>query len=57
MGQHIKIDNHFVQERVTKGLLKIDYIPTGDQVADGFMKALPVRSLENFKYNLNLTKV
>jgi hypothetical protein len=55
--KHIKIDYHFVQERVTKGLLRIDYIPTGDQVADGFTKALPVQSLENFKYNFNLTKV
>jgi hypothetical protein len=39
---------------VARGLLHIDYVPSGDQVADGFTKALSVRSLENFKYNLNL---
>jgi len=35
-------------------LLQIDYVSTGDQVADGFTKPLTVRKLENFKYNLNL---
>jgi hypothetical protein len=38
-------------------LLEIEYISTGDQVADGFTKALLVRLLENFKNNLNLTKL
>jgi hypothetical protein len=55
--KHIEIDYHFVRERVAKGLLQIDYVPTGDQVADGFTKPLSVRALENFKHNLNLAKV
>jgi hypothetical protein len=37
--------------------LQIDYVPTGDQVADGFTKALTVKQLENFKTNLNLTRL
>jgi hypothetical protein len=41
---------------VTSGALHINYVPIGDQVADGFTKALAVRALENF-YNLNLVKV
>jgi hypothetical protein len=55
--KHIEIDYHFVQERVMKGLIQIDFVPSGDQVADDFMKALSVRLLENFKYTLNLAKV
>jgi hypothetical protein len=55
--KHIEIDYHFVRERVVKGLLQIDYVPTGDQIADGFTKALQVQNLENFKYNLNLVKM
>ena len=55
--KHIEIDYHFVRERVFNKLLEIEYISTGDQVADGFTKALPVRLLENFKNNLNLTKL
>ena len=55
--KHIEVDYHFVRERVLEKLLEIDYIPSGDQVADGFTKALSVRLLENFKANLNLSSV
>jgi hypothetical protein len=55
--KYIEIDYHFVRERVSNKLLEIEYISTGDQVADGFTKALLVRLLENFKNNLNLTKL
>ena len=52
--KHIEIDFHFVRERVAKKLLDIKFIPTGDQVADGFTKPLQVRQLQAFKNNLNL---
>ena len=55
--KHIEVDFHFVRERAVKKLLEIDYIPTGDQIADGFTKALSVRQLENFKHNLNLGRL
>jgi histone deacetylase 1/2 len=55
--KHIEVDYHFVRERVANKLLQIEYIPTGDQVADAFTKALTVRQLENFKNNLNLTRL
>jgi hypothetical protein len=45
--KHIEIDYHFVRERVG-GISSIS------QVADGFTKALPVRSLDDFKRILNL---
>ena len=52
--KHVEVDYHFVRERVADRTLDIRIISTNDQVADGFTKALPVRSLENFKHNLNL---
>lgn len=52
--KHIEIDYHFVRERVAQKLLDIRFIPTGDQVADGFTKPLQVRQLQAFKHNLNL---
>jgi hypothetical protein len=55
--KHIEVDYHFVRERVTQKLLEIEFVSSGDQVADGFTKALPVRLLENFKNNLNLTRL
>jgi hypothetical protein len=55
--KHIEVDFHFVRERVLSNQLQIDFVPTGDQVADGFTKGLAVRQLENFKHNLNLTRL
>jgi hypothetical protein len=55
--KHIEVDYHFVRERVMRNLLQIDFVPTVDQVADGFTKPITVRQLENFKYNLNLRQV
>ena len=52
--KHIEIDFHFVRERVARKMLEIRFIPTGDQVADGFTKPLQVRQLQAFKNNLNL---
>jgi hypothetical protein len=55
--KHIKVDYHFVRERVFDKLLDIIFIPNGDQVADGFTKPLLVRQLQAFRNNLNLSKV
>ena len=53
---HIEVDFHFVRERVARKLLEIKFIPTGDQLANGFTKPLTLRGLEKFTYNLNLGK-
>jgi hypothetical protein len=55
--KHIEVDYHFVRERVSRKLLDIEFVPFGDQIADGFTKALPTRQLENFKHNLNLIRL
>ena len=54
--KHIEIDFHFVRERVAKNLLDIKFISSKDQIADGFTKALPVKKLDEFKRNLNLSE-
>ena len=53
--KHIEIDFHFVRERVADKLLDIRFISSKDQPTDGFTKALPVKSLDRFKSNLNIT--
>jgi histone deacetylase 1/2 len=55
--KHIEVDYHFVRDRVKQKRLEIDFVSSKDQVADGFTKALPMRLVENFKINLNLTKL
>ena len=39
--KHVEIDYHFVRERVIRGDLKVQYIPTEDQLANLLTKALP----------------
>jgi histone deacetylase 1/2 len=56
-AKHIEIDFHFVRERVLRRQLEIRFISSKDQVADGFTKPLPSRAFEDFKHNLNLTKL
>ena len=46
--KHIEIDYHFVRKRVANKLLNVQFVPTGDQVADGFTKPLSLRQLEAF---------
>lgn len=52
--KHIEIDYHFVREQVAQKQLAIQFVPSQDQVANGFTKALPVRQLQMFRNNLNL---
>ena len=54
--KYIEIDYHSVRERVANKELEIRFVPSKDQLADGFTKALPTRSFEEFKRNLNLVK-
>jgi hypothetical protein len=51
--KHIEVDYHFVRERVAQKL-SIRFISTGDQVAHGFTKPLPMKQLEMSRNNHNL---
>ena len=53
-AKHIEIDFHFIRERVLNKELEVRFVPSKDQVADGFTKPLPVRSFLEFRHNLNL---
>jgi len=52
--KHIEIDFHFVRERVAQKLLDTRFINSGDQLADGFTKAITAAKLRQFRINLNL---
>jgi hypothetical protein len=54
--KHIEIDYHFVRERIAHNRLDIKFISAKDQIADGFTKALPIKGLDEFKRNLNLSR-
>ena len=39
-SKHIEIRYHFIRDRVLKGAVKLQYIPTYEQLADIFTKPL-----------------
>ena len=41
--KHTEVDYYFVRERVARKQLEIKFVPSGDQVADGFTKPLSTR--------------
>ena len=53
--KHIEIDFHFVRERVAQKLMDIWFINSGDQLADGFTKAITAAKMKQFRVNPWLT--
>lgn len=38
--KHLDIRYHFIRQHVEDGIIRLEYIPTADMVADGLTKAL-----------------
>jgi hypothetical protein len=53
-SKHIDIRCHFIRDHIQSGEIDLQYIPTGNQIADGFTKQLPAASFTNFVANLHL---
>ena len=52
--KHINLRYHFIREAAEDGKVKMEYIPTEDNVADIFMKALPKPKFRQFVGMLGL---
>ena len=52
--KHIKIDLHFVHDRVALGEARVLHVPPSSQYADIFTKGLPSPVFRVFRYNLNI---
>ncbi|RVW28219.1 Retrovirus-related Pol polyprotein from transposon RE1 [Vitis vinifera] len=52
--KHVKIDRHFITEKVTSETVKLNYVPTKHQTADILTKALPRPNFEDLTCKLGL---
>ncbi|ETW86511.1 hypothetical protein HETIRDRAFT_306002, partial [Heterobasidion irregulare TC 32-1] len=52
--KHIGIQDHFLQEKVVSGDLRLEYMPMGDQVADVLTKGLTMEKHELFSKGMGL---
>jgi hypothetical protein len=54
--KHIDIQYHFIRECINNNKVKVGYIPTKEQLADGFTKGLDNIKQQNLINNLNINK-
>ena len=52
--KHIEVHYHYVRERLFAGEIGLAYVPTQDNIADLFTKALPREKFEAFRKALGL---
>ncbi|KAI0992448.1 hypothetical protein K3495_g15737 [Podosphaera aphanis] len=50
--KHIEVAYHYTREFITNGDIKLDYIPTGDMLADILTKPLPYSKLNPIKQDI-----
>ena len=55
-SKHIEIRHHFIREALEAGTIQLKYVPTDEQTADIFTKALPVVKLDKFMGQLGLVR-
>lgn len=53
-SKHIDIKYHFSREQIEKGVIKLNYIPTGQQLADALTKPLPAVSFHEMRFKMGL---
>ena len=52
--KHIEVNYHYVRERFSAEEISLDYVPTQENIADLFTKALPREKFEAFRKALGL---
>lgn len=52
--KHISIRHHFIREKVDSGEVTVEYIPTGEQVADVLTKGLSREKHVRFSYGMGI---
>ena len=55
--KHIEIRYHFIREKVSEGLLKLTFVPTKEEAADGLTKPLAGEAFIKFIQDLGLETV
>ena len=56
-SKHIKVWHHWVHEKIKDDSIKLEYVPTADQVANIFMKPLNSEKFQKFCAALGLVPV
>ena len=55
--KHIDVHFHFIREKVNEGKIRVEYVPSENQRADMFTKALPRDRFNDLCFKLNMTTI
>jgi len=55
--KHISIQQHFIREKVESKEVRLEYLPTGDMLADLLTKALPREKVERFRQDIGIYEI
>ena len=55
-SKHMEITYHYIQDMVQKGVVKLQYVPREEQVADVFTKPLSHVKFEYFRDNISVVQ-
>jgi hypothetical protein len=55
--KHIPIKFHFLREHVTQKVVKVEYVDTKEQIADIFIKPLPMSTFEYLRQKLRVISI
>ncbi|XLR00841.1 hypothetical protein S83_067039 [Arachis hypogaea] len=55
--KHVKIDRHFIKEKLDNSLIATKYIPSRLQLADMFTKGLPTEHLKDLTCKLGMIDI
>ena len=56
-SKHIEVCQHWIREKVEDGVIQLEYVPTVDQTADIFTKALNAEKFQRSQDDLGLVEV
>ncbi|KAF7566042.1 hypothetical protein PtrM4_054760 [Pyrenophora tritici-repentis] len=54
--RHVDIHNHWLRQEVTRKVIKVEYVPSDNMIADGFTKPLPANKWARFLDQLGLVE-
>ncbi|KAG0572350.1 hypothetical protein KC19_VG087600 [Ceratodon purpureus] len=55
--KHIEVRHHFIRERIQSGEISVDFVPTGEQIADILTKALGKTAFVRLRNQLGLIQI
>ena len=56
-SKHIEIKYHYIKDMVQKGVVKLQYVATEEQIADVLMKPLARLKFEYFRERLGVLQI